>query len=628
MSSRVFQSSIKVSLEVDGKEVPELNRIRIPVTRTSMRYAANAVPEASFSMPVGFTVSGQKLSPAHVLMAKARSGVPITAYIQGFGEMYYDKRFRNHVRRWPNKEQVLWKGRVTGVSHRRTDRGYSFVINSAHWLHQVDLGSVALKNFMRPGASVDLFNDLATIFGSNTGGSTIDAFATSLAAGLPQDQLDKIDLWNMLILPALLQLMLTDKETATLADKTTKVTGLLSSNTSSTLYEELLELTGNLTGREGDARVIVRSPLAKKYDFLTHPGNKPAALALAESVNGEKQDTHLDDKDNVNLRPFVGNVWSSSVKACQIDLGTNAVVGGPNTLAGGPVDFIARAVANVLMSGADLGSASAWNKLLVLAQSFQLNVIPTALSGTVVPRTPVAPAANIWRELNPSDFISLSSQSVFPRTLAGVVLLRSEQMGTLAPGDAGGDIQTNINGAYIGLGEGHIDVINAPSWLNTDALVTDWSDELDSKKKAKDRRPPGLAEISRDLGIQYARAAWADQHYGLRGMRLSTPLRFDLAPNSLVKLNGLSINTLATGTVGVVSDKTGSVFGQIADVAFVIDADTKSAGMELTVTHIRSPKDEEQQLIPDRHPVYGVVWPGSALLTWDELDKRPTNKRE
>ena len=120
------------------------------------------------------------------------------------------------------------------------------------------------------------------------------------------------------------------------------------------------------------------------------------------------------------------------------------------------------------------------------------------------------------------------------------------------------------------------------------------------------------------VGCKFAQAWWADEHYKFRNVRIMTPLRLDICPGSCLQLDGLNVGNLAVATEGIgVNSK---LFGYVLDVGITIDAEAAMAATNLTLTHVRGDQDETEGLIPERHPLYDIVWPGSPLVKLDERD--------
>jgi len=530
----------------------------IPITRATMRFGLNRIPEATFVLPVGIDVLTSKLSAAYAMVDEADSRMNITVYCQGSGDMYEGK---DGTVSWPAEAKAIWHGYISSVGYARTAASYSFTVTSAHWMVDLDKGTLALAD-MYPGG-LDFFGFITSIGGVTGAYGKIDAVGLINTAQASSTG----DLWAEALEKILTTLMLPD--------------GAGGSLKGDSVYKKFIEGSN-----------CALSDVAAKASYNVHPGNRKAATVISSSGAGR----HMHDKSNI------------------------LVLGGGNLPLGDITNSVARDyleyLATVVLQS--IGSSSAWDKLVTLGQLGHFNIVSNVETAAAVPNMPVFPESQVWRTLNPEHYLQVEGQSTFPRIVSGVVYRGGIKMTTgLNVEDQELDVNAGAAAAYLGVPDGHIIVRNAPQWLVGDMSDKRTKEDISGKNagNAATPRSPNTAETkaTRSVGCDYAHSAWAYEYYKFRAVQIASPIRFDICPGSCLRLRGLSTNQFAGGTES-------QLFGHVVDVTIVLDAEAKQAYSQFALSHIRSAADEASGLVPEKHPLYGNNWPGSPLVKLNESD--------
>jgi hypothetical protein len=103
---------------------------------------------------------------------------------------------------------------------------------------------------------------------------------------------------------------------------------------------------------------------------------------------------------------------------------------------------------------------------------------------------------------------------------------------------------------------------------------------------------------------QWFKTELLQQRYG----EFSGKLRFDIAPGSVIKIKA------PTENMPQLSDNT-DMIATVVQVSFSINAENANAGTAFSVSHIRSPAENDDRLIAgsDTPPLYNERWAGGPL---------------
>ena len=453
----------------------------IPITQVQLSFVLSRIPEATFSLPVGYNPLNRKKSPAHKIVREDLENVPIKVKCRGKGKIRVTNRGR--VEHWPNSDVLIWEGKITGLSHLRNRGQYQFTVSSSHWLSDLESGTMASDSFAR-GSAAKLTSEL---LGSDSNALLSSNFLNILA-GENQSSDSKTDLWESVLLPGFRVLM---------GEEDVSDSGFNISKTAA--YYSVTNALGN-----EDKTKSVSEEAQEKLTGNIHLSNLDGLKVIKDRFNQEKK----------------------------INPGTLPLPYGNNTDSQQFYEHLGKLLKR------NWGTTTALGRLLSVAQSLQLQLTSNVESASLIPYIPVFPEKNVWRTLKPSDYISVEGRGARPYRLSSVVLIGTDELDTGAVGS-----NSNYAGAYIGRAEGRVKLMRSPPWLYTSVLPDYPAEEAKNDKKPDE--PSETSENKNNkisVGSAFAHAYWLNEVFKDRTARITCPLRFDICPGSALKLDGLSLS--------------------------------------------------------------------------------------
>lgn len=268
-----------------------------------------------------------------------------------------------------------------------------------------------------------------------------------------------------------------------------------------------------------------------------------------------------------------------------------------------------------------------WDCLIACSGNYMFAVAPGINIAQVVPYCPTVSKTPAFKKIYDSqiDFISISGDC--PRTVRGVSLIHTQDVGPLIDNKTGvavappGKVPV-VTGSYINSNTGCKGVVlfkHTPSWMGMDISNFAPPQKLDRPASTVNPPKPGEAannispvkkiEDFRGIRNSYAKAMYGNEVLKGRQGTISGPLRFDIGVGSLIEFE-LPVDYHSPDTA-----TNRYFYGVVIRVSCVIDANSASSSTSFTVAHIRTHAEETADgfIIKDGHPIYSNSWFGSAL---------------
>lgn len=280
-----------------------------------------------------------------------------------------------------------------------------------------------------------------------------------------------------------------------------------------------------------------------------------------------------------------------------------------------------------LTSFESLAMRTLWDQLISLSTEFMFAVSPATEVVRPVPWTPSLQTP--WRRIPGYESVQFSGQGDARIPLRGVALLTSGSWDTGAvPIDNNKVTAVDADSSgRLGLGsyvnptskDGLIYVRTPPAWL---ANIPD-SIKTNQRVATKDLIRPGPGGVKEgeqpgpdpatihqgmnDTLNRFARATYAFETFRQRQLVVHTPLRFDIAPGSIlaVELVGTDIEP---------TDRT-DIFGAVTGVSLFVDVENMTAHTAFNLAHVRTTaENSDKYLTVKEHPLYATSWKGGRLV--------------
>lgn len=277
-------------------------------------------------------------------------------------------------------------------------------------------------------------------------------------------------------------------------------------------------------------------------------------------------------------------------------------------------DQVPRAIRSAI--GGELAAAYAntsfWDKLVAqICPAFGMAVVPRVETAIVIADLPVFNGAP-WRTIKIAEYDGGQVANQLDRPLKGVGVAPAFASQTLPRGSTRNGIGP-YGGCYVGgpQARGTFLVVGPPRWLSR--LMTPAGDPkqqllLDSRSgsvaNGAQAQPPGRVEPPdrapqlRKLASRYAEAVYHTHALRGRNGTLSGPLRFDIAPGSVVHVRGKPERFIAPDELA------GDVAAYVARVTTAIDGQGGVAGTNFQLSHVRALGDEQAGGTSE-HPLFG-----------------------
>lgn len=510
-------------------------------------YAMNTIPSCTALLPVGwYALPPYGASTAHALTTGEQLQIPLTVY----ATITYVSGDLTAV--LPTGTYILFCGWVTGVGYRRTYNGYHMAIEGTHWLSALSFSSTLSATSHPNNPTHFIFN--SRIYMGAGGG--LGHFVPRTAA---QSHINKTnittDFWEDALKPWLLDLASQDRINET-------EIGLLGGNTDN-----------DSAGSECTAALNAFVPTVMPMDDSAVDGDYMAA-AIA------------DDIAVTTLTP------------------SNA--------------------SNTMTS---MAHTTFWDKLVgELAPKYFFSIIPYPTRARVVPFIPGL--RNFWDPYSlgytilARDMQLQDLQSYLPRATRAVGLFSghgSRAGGNLRVADA--VTESTIGGWYEGREDGIVILREAPKYLSSYVVPSMYS--ADSTGASGSVRGNGFnypaegtaptlqdtkttKEESQTVMSRLAHAMYVNELLKNRFGDITSPVRFDIAPGSTIRIEGTDGTFLASGEAR---------YASVTRVSHQFDAQHQQCNTSFRLAHVRTETEHNSDNYTlTAHPLYTTIWAGDYNL--------------
>lgn len=266
-----------------------------------------------------------------------------------------------------------------------------------------------------------------------------------------------------------------------------------------------------------------------------------------------------------------------------------------------------------------------WDLLIgKFAAEFAFAVVPRVSDSIVVPYIPGYRGKDgAWGDILAGEYTHIEINTAMPRPLRAMGILSAITTRTGSTTPAPPDSELGIGGFYDTEKEGAVMFDQAPRWLSSYLSPGQYSDVAsggnvkgpigNAINPGEGQKPNvdvnGNAAKLKRLLDDLAKCRYAQEILRGRYAAVSGPLRFDIAPGSLVRVEGASEAFIAPDGLGQ------SYYGQALRVSIMVDAETPSAGVAFHLGHVRTEaENQDDRTSVASHPLYTQTFLGCSLV--------------
>lgn len=569
----VVRSEFSVDLAIEDVEG------RFEVSTFQSHWGMNEIPMATCALAIGREAAdGIVKAKIHDNIANFKLMKKATVYFTPYGD--WDDGVP-----WPEGEQVIFEGRVTGTGFEKSSGGVRFVVHIIHWLSDLDFASCLTSRSHPTNPAQYTFPSIVKPLVGTPGlgdtgipvGGGIRQTAEAKSIGVPQNI--KKDLWGAAIKPLFCALALEDN----------------------------VEISAELRGPQDSCVGEL-----EKSDIVL------AALKRIESVAvGEVKNAECDLERSCYTEPL------------SLLLGDGA---------GGAPQSVADSISESLMRDTieSYNNQTIWGKLVSqFAPAFNFSVIPQVDKCLVVPFVPGLREA-YCKIIEPTDYVSVSLSGSLSRPLKAIVIHGSVGSNTGLGHNAGnpqqdGGLIAGIVGCFApaDVKTGMVLFENAPMWLSgvasgkhstvrstglssgagTSSATTPAEDDDELIANEEGKTQEDVFRSATTLYNGWAHAMYVSRQLAGRSGNLFGKLRFDIAPGSNIIIKGSSEKFIA-------GDQTNEqLYATVARVSFKLDAAEGTAGTGFSFAHARTEEENKNDKTSlDKNPLYETKFVGAPLM--------------
>lgn len=549
--------------------------IEYDVVRVSANYELNGIPSVQLTLPVGRDIQRLQAAAIHTGMQKFKQQQTLKVYAElqisaqsrqtpAMASLFIEQEGTTGEQSLAadySGKYLIFEGYTSGTGYYKSQEGRAeFTVNGVGKL--VDMAfSSALSDSSHPGNPSD-YSSGAMIVGSKAGNTATDGIA--MADDFITTGNIKEDLWGKALLP---------------------------------WFRELTEL---------DAIQI------QERNILGSSKNSDARAGL------DLLDPATVDRDNSSLQQA-----RYPKMAVRTDVDENLL------------SHITAHISNQTLDPGPIANMTLWDMLVgALAPDFMFAVVPRIKSGFVVPFVPALRPSELrgpWRTIHAENYNTVQLTSDTPRPLRAIGILSS--IGTRDGVDLthANSPPHGVGGWYEGRETGQIMIRNCPGWMGQLTAMIDFASTSSGanlkvmgnaadpgqgeapEDNPKDAAPRRLIEVIQPLLDAYAQYVYVIESVKQRQGTLSGPLRFDIAPGSLVKIEGSGENFIPEDQLGL------AFYANVLRVTLYLDAEAQKAGTAFHLGYIRSEADvtdDDTSIL--KHPLYENTFLGCPLLDGPE----------
>ena len=532
--------------------------LTVPVVSVQLRFILNTLPTANVMLAVGRDATNPTASAnTHKIGMNLKRGTKFEVWCNLTGVA---GPLQGKIVSWPGTDFRVFDGQIM-VANPEIGNGLRVSVGAVHWLAKLD-STCWLSSMLDPSGSFAVYHP--STFQRSTHAARASRKSTwwldLTGTGNIHNYND--DLWIKGLKPSLLEV----------ANASTKV----------------------------------NTPLMRDPTFLQklYGADKPNSVAIAA----------LERMDNAAHMPIPKIPLFGSMNNDPLVTGTDVQPGPKDLMTSEYVSSLAR----TLWSAE--GSYTLWSKLLRFLKFSILAVSPGVETATVIPWMPVLNTP--WLELDSTEIWSVTLNSRMPRAHRGLALiLRGFAPWNMRPSAVDGrmgvigfyDVAQSDSGvpqSLIGKNPGTLTFQFAPSWLDPKGYgyrsATTWRKTIPWVGDKGEAIPAEAPEGVGTLGTAVAKSMFMTEAFKMRGGAVSTRLRFDISPGSMIKFKANNSDYDVPGFTG------DGVYANVTGVHITISANPAKCGTTLQISHARLSYESEMSVAS--HPVYGTKWPGGPLI--------------
>lgn len=525
----------------------EIEGTKFPVVQYNDSYAVNEIPVCQILLGVGRKVS-RNGDGARTAMEAAEANKNNKYRRMKKAKVVFQPNGEANARgdKWPEKSSVIFEGYFTGFFYRKVMGKMQVSANLLHWTAALMFSSATAGN-AHVGNPASL-NEAAVLDALDSSGSSAGCYLSQAAP-----------------------------------------TKLLQSAISEDLWKSIKELFCALAS-------IETKPLAAS-DQCQGGGDFTAndsALEALKKIEGDAKDCNFASDDG-------GSKYAVPLKL--------------ETLSETVRNALCEAIA--WQSVTTYANSTFWDKLVgEYCPMFGLAFVPMAQRGLVIADVPSL-RDQVWRTVLHTEHTSFDMSAMLERPLRAVGVLPTFVIQT--DGMPQSVLGQRTGGCFAPKGQdtadGLVRLVSAPPWLTQpaasldDVLRTSGLDGngvsravgADAPGKDSTKAGDAFGDSLSQVYSKYAQMIYANEMLRGRNGSFDGPLRFDIAPGSVIR-----IKQEAEKFLGAEDDLAGPVLACVARVSNVINAEAPAAGTSFTLTHMRWENTENDELSSlEGHPFFG-----------------------
>lgn len=530
-----FNTGLQVG-NITGADLYVLvNGVPIPVSQVSLTYGLNEIPTASAQVALGRNARDNSSSSIYDQVAAIKQMAEVQIIVQGKLGDFTSSGTGGQRQQFPTVDAAtIFMGYVSGLSYRRSSGRVTMIINMVNRLFDLSTSSGGSKDVV-PGAPHDF---LLQTLGEGPGGSVYGEVTTKFSEMAPN----------------------------------------LAKDFSHAILDGFNYIAENNRLQSNDAEIWCGG------DDQIDPGREDNFRA-SQVIN-----------------PF--GDWEGIA-----NFSTSAYMGRYTTKYPLKIHSSGRDKAAMTISSqvsSSLASSSMWGTINnVILPEFGCGIIPMARGAIIAPILPMAKNHQIL--IRPEDYADFNMSTQSQRPLYGVGVLGNFVLGSLNAEDPklcvgatyvakASDSQSSNDGMWL--------FVPAPKWLDDftdfdpearegDAGVNKMLGDVSHDAVGADK-PAVERDVSAELPEwnnamkKYAQMMYAAQALRGREGTLMGKLRFDIAPGTTIKIQAKG-EDLMGGTDSLATD----MYGFVARVTIMINAEQASAATTLELTNLRTAEENE-----------------------------------
>ncbi len=276
-----------------------------------------------------------------------------------------------------------------------------------------------------------------------------------------------------------------------------------------------------------------------------------------------------------------------------------------------------------------LAQQTLWDMLIgSFATDYCFAVVPRVSDALVVPYIPGnrGTSGKPFQTIRAEEYVGIQIDAVSRRPLRAYGILSgiSVRSGANLTGEAVGTAAMGVGGWYDAKKDGTVMIQGGPRWMNEIISPSSYAAESSggNLKPVANAANPGAGAANQAADNMVARIpvikhfldSYAQYRYAQEVLQgrygiVSGPLRVDIAPGSLVQIEGASESFIASDQLAA------NYFGEVLRVSLIFNAETPTIGTAFHIGYVRNPAENaSDDTSVAAHPLYQTTFQGAPLL--------------